>query len=114
MVEYTLDLDLVFGSLADSTRRDLLQRLTRGEQSVGELAQEYKLTFAAVSKHLKVLEKAKLIIKQRRGKQQMVRISPQALAGADEYLRQYQALWEQRFDALDTLLEQEKRKYKKG
>lgn len=114
MVEYTLDMDLIFGSLSDSTRRDMLQRLTRGEQSVGELAQEYKLTFAAVSKHLKVLEKARLIIKQRRGKQQMVRISPQALASADEYLRQYQALWEQSFDALGTLLEQEKGKYKGG
>jgi DNA-binding transcriptional ArsR family regulator len=114
MVEYTLDLDLVFGSLSDSTRRDILQRLRRGEQSVGELAQEYKLTFAAVSKHLKVLEKAKLIIKQRRGKQQMVHISPQALASADEYLRQYQALWEQRFNALENLLEQEQRKNNRG
>lgn len=113
MVEYTLDLDLVFGSLSDSTRRDILQRLLSGEQSVGELAQAYKLTFAAVSKHLKVLEKAKLVLKQRKGKQQMVRISPQALAVADEYLRQYQVLWEQRFDALEMLLEQEKHKARK-
>jgi DNA-binding transcriptional ArsR family regulator len=108
MVEYTLDLNSVFGSLADPTRRDILQRLLKGEQSIGELAKEYHLTFAAVSKHLKVLEKAKLIMKQRRGKQQMVRIAPQALADADEYLRQYKALWESRFDALESLLEQEK------
>jgi len=112
MVEHSLD--LVFGSLADPTRRDMLQRLMHGEQSVGELAQEYRLTFAAVSKHLKVLEKAKLIIKQRRGKQQMIYISPQTLANADGYLRQYRALWEERFDSLERVLEQEKYKSKKG
>jgi DNA-binding transcriptional ArsR family regulator len=68
------------------------------------------LTFAAVSKHLKVLEKAQLIMKRRRGKEQMVRLSPQALEDADEYLRQYRQLWESRFDALEVLLEQEQRK----
>ena len=114
MVEYTLDLGLVFGSLADPTRRDILQRLIRGEQSVGELAQEYHLTFAAISKHLKVLEKARLVIKQRRGKQQLVQIAPQTLANADEYLRQYKALWESRFDTLDSLLQQEQLHSKKG
>jgi DNA-binding transcriptional ArsR family regulator len=114
MVEYALNLDSIFGSLADPTRRDILHRLLTSEQSIGELARAYNLTFAAVSKHLKVLEKAKLVIKQRRGKQQMVRIAPQALADADEYLRQYKALWESRLDALENLLEQEKRNYKKG
>ncbi len=114
MVEYTLDLNLVFGSLADPTRRDMLQRLIKGEQSIGELAKEYNLTFAAVSKHLKVLEKARLIIKQRRGKQQMVQIAPQALSDADAYLSQYKALWERRFDALESMLAEEKLKFKKG
>ena len=114
MVEYTLNLDSVFGSLADPTRRDILQRVADRELSVGEIARAYNLTFAAISKHLKVLEKAQLVIKRRRGKEQMVSLSPQALADADEYLRQYRQLWENRLDALEVLLEREQRKHKKG
>ena len=110
MVEYTLNLDFVFGSLADPTRRDILQRVSRHELSVGEIAKAYNLTFAAVSKHLKVLEKAQLIIKRRRGKEHMVRVSPQALQDADEYLKQYRLLWEGRLNALEALLEEEQRK----
>lgn len=112
MVEYTLDLDSVFGSLADPTRRDILQRLTSTELTIGEIARHYDLTFAAISKHLKVLERAKLIIKHRRGKEQVVRISAQALAQADEYIEQYRKLWEYRFDALEVLLEQEQQALK--
>src|SRR5882724_8169330 len=99
MVEYTLSLDSIFGSLADPTRRDILARLTKNELSVGEIAQPYDVTLAAVSKHLKVLEKAKLIIKRRRGKEQMVSLAPQALADAAEYLQWYRNLWENRLDS---------------
>lgn len=104
MVEYTLSLDSVFGSLADPTRRDILTRISMQEMSVGEIAQPYDLSFAAVSKHLKVLEKARLIIKRRRGREQMVRLSPQALEGADKYLEEYRRLWEERFDSLEDYL----------
>jgi DNA-binding transcriptional ArsR family regulator len=104
MVEYTLSLDNIFSSLSDPTRRDILRRVARQEMSIGEIARYYDLTFAAVSKHLKVLERAKLIIKQRRGKEQMVTVVPQALKDADEYLEQYRRLWEERFDRLDALL----------
>ena len=90
MVEYTLSLDSVFGSLADPTRRDILKRVSSSELSVSEIAQPYDLSLAAVSRHLKVLEKAKLVIKRRRGKQQLVRLAPQALANATEYLQWYQ------------------------
>jgi DNA-binding transcriptional ArsR family regulator len=113
MVEYALDLDTVFGSLADPTRRDILQRLITAELTISEIASHYDLTFAAISKHLKVLEKAKLIIKQRRGKEQVVRISPRTLAYADEYIEQYRNLWEARFDALEALLEREKDSFNK-
>ena len=105
---------VLFGSLADPTRRDILRRVARREQSVGQIAKHYELTFAAVSKHLQVLEKARLITKRRRGKEQMVNISPQALASADEYFEQYRELWERRLDKLEALLEQEQRKEKKG
>jgi DNA-binding transcriptional ArsR family regulator len=104
MVEYNLNLDGVFGSLADPTRRDILQQVRQSELSVGEIAKQYNLTFAAISKHLKVMERAHLIVKRRRGKEQMVSIAPQTLADADKYLRQYQQLWESRLDALEELL----------
>ena len=104
MVEYTLSLDSTFGALSDPTRRDILQRLGNTELSVGELARFYDLTFAAVSKHLKVLEKACLVIKRKRGKQHMVSLAPQAFADAAEYLEWYKSLWESRLDSLEQYL----------
>jgi DNA-binding transcriptional ArsR family regulator len=107
MVEYTLSLDTIFSSLADPTRRDILKRVSRKSLTISEIAKHYHLTFAAVSKHLKVLEKAELVTKQRKGKEQMVHIAPQALVAAEDYLEQYRALWEDRFDRLETLLKKE-------
>ncbi len=104
MVERSLQLDSIFGSLADPTRRDILKRVAVVQMSVGEIAQHYELTFAAVSKHLKILEKAKLIIKQRFGKQQVVRLAPDTLKDASEYLRQYEKLWNDRLDRLEHFL----------
>ncbi|HVA11035.1 MAG TPA: metalloregulator ArsR/SmtB family transcription factor [Candidatus Dormibacteraeota bacterium] len=108
MVEYALNLDYIFSSLADPTRRDIMRRVSYEELSVGEIAKPYDLTFAAVSKHLKVLEKAKLIIKRRRGKEQMVRLSPQTLADVDKYLEAYRRLWEERLDSLENYLNEGK------
>lgn len=105
MVEQVYNLDAVFSSLSDPTRRDILGRLSNGSLSVGEIAKHYDMTFAAISKHLKVMERAKLVIKKRRGKEQIVHISPRALASADEYLEFYKRLWEQRLDSLDIYLE---------
>ena len=107
MVEYALSLDSVFGSLADATRRDILQRVAERELSVSEIANNYDLTLAAVSKHLKVLEKAMLIIKRRRGKQQLVHLAPEALTPASDYLEAYRKMWEVRFDALEEYLSKE-------
>ena len=106
MVEYTLSLDSIFSSLADPTRRDILRRLISQEYTISELAKPYDLSFAAVSKHIKVLEKAQLIIKQRRGKEQMVSVSPAALKDAAEYLENYRLLWDERFQSLDKLLKE--------
>lgn len=107
MVEQALSLDAIFASLADSTRRDILRRVTDAELSITEIAKPYDLTFAAISKHLKVLEKATLIIKRRRGKEQMVSLAPQAMADAAEYLQWYREFVEARFDALDNYLHKE-------
>jgi DNA-binding transcriptional ArsR family regulator len=107
MVEYSLGLDAVFSSLADPTRRDILRRVSGRELSISEIAKPYDLTFAAISKHLKVLEHAKLIMKHRRGKEQIVCLAPQALAGATEYLQWYRQFMGARFDALEDYLNKE-------
>ena len=105
MVEYSLDYDAIFYSLADATRRDMLRRLIDArELTVGELAKKYRLTFAAISKHLKVLEKARLINKRKDGRMQLVSLNPFALKSVEEYIRQYEALWTERFDTLDEVL----------
>lgn len=105
MVEYpTINLNQVFHALADPTRRDILARVSRQSLSVGRIARDYKLTFAAVSKHLKVMEKAQLVIKQRHGKEQVVSAAPSTVKDASEYLKRYEAMWNERFDALDKYL----------
>ncbi len=107
MVEYTLRLNSIFSCLADPTRRDILRHLENAELTVGEIAKFYKLTYAAISKHLKSMEKAKLITKRREGKQQVVKLSPAALKDADQFLRHYEKLWNDRFDALEIYLANE-------
>jgi len=106
MVEKNLYLDGLYSSLADSTRRDILQRLINADYTVGQLAKRYDISFAAVAKHLKVLEQARLIKKERRGNQQVVSIAPDALKDARNYLEQYEALWNYRFNALDKVLKE--------
>lgn len=99
---------MIFRSLADPTRRDILRRLRPGEQTVGALANHYELTFAAVSKHLQVLERAKLVHKRRMGREQRVGLSPAGLGHADKYLEQYRGLWEERLDKLENYLKSNK------
>ncbi len=107
MVEYVLNLDIIFRSLADPTRRDILQRVAAEPLTIGEIAKSYNLTFAAISKHLKVLENAHLITKRKHGKERIVHISPGAFKDASQYLEHYEALWNQRFDALEQLLKED-------
>jgi DNA-binding transcriptional ArsR family regulator len=107
MVEYTLQLDSIFGSLADPTRRDILARVARAEYSVGELVALYDVSFAAISKHLKVLENAQLITKRKEGKRHVIAANPVGLKSADEYLEQYRQMWQGRFDKLEALLSEE-------
>ena len=104
MVEYAFHLDSVFSSLADPTRRDILARVARREYSVGELVAHHDISFAAISKHLKVLEDACLIRKRKEGRKHMVSLAPGALKSADEYLEQYRQMWQSRYDKLDTVL----------
>lgn len=105
MVEHPSQLDAVFGSLADPTRRDILKRLANKKMSVSEIAQSYELTFAAISKHLKILEKSKLVKKQKKGKQQIVELTPGTLKTAAQYLTDYEKVWNLRMDALEEYLQ---------
>ena len=106
MVEYTFPLDSIFSSLADPTRRDILARVAQAELTVSEIAMPYDMSLAAVSKHLKILERAKLVVKRKRGKEQLVTMNAQGLADANQYLQQYKQLWEQRLDSLDEYLKE--------
>ena len=108
MVERSASLDLVYGSLADPTRRDILRRLAGHELSIRQIAHPYKITFAAISKHVMVLERAGLVTKRRRSKEQVVSLLPKALVAAADYLKFYQDLWEGRMDSLAQYLAKEK------
>ncbi len=105
MVEYTISLDQVFYSLSDATRRDILKRVAKAPQSVGELAEVHQgMSFAAVAKHVAVLEEAELVIKKREGKYQIISLNPKTIDQTTKVLKQYQAIWEGRFNKLDSLL----------
>ena len=104
MVKDSMQLDSIFHSLSDPIRRDILVRVTHQELSVSELVDKYNVSFVAISKHLKVLEKAQLIRKRKEGRKYMVALEPKALKDADEYLEQYRRSWQSRHDKLDLLL----------
>lgn len=104
MVNNSLQLDLVFQSLADPTRRDILRVILGGETTVSELVERYDISFPAISRHLKVLERARLIRKKKKGRVHMVSLAPEALEEVDEYLEQYRQMWQGRHDKLEKLL----------
>src|SRR5580692_9282702 len=94
-------LDSVFHALSDSTRRSILRDITAREKTVGEIARPYAMSLAAVSKHLKVLESAELIARERRGSFQIVRLKPSALKPAEQWLAYYEKFWNTQLDALE-------------
>lgn len=106
MVEYVSQLDSVFYCLSDPIRRDILGRVSQCELSVGELAQKYDVSFAAISKHIGVLYEARLVRKRKEGKRQMVALAPAAMQEADQYLEQYRQTWQSRHDKLNKLLQE--------
>jgi DNA-binding transcriptional ArsR family regulator len=98
------DLDLLFGALADATRRGIVERLAAGEATVTELAAPYPISLPAISRHLKVLEHAKLITRSQHGRWRGSRLSPTSLAAAAAWLAQQERLWAERLDRLDDHL----------
>src|ERR1700752_1729187 len=93
-----------FAALADPTRRAILARLALGETSVTEIAKPFEMSMPAVSKHLKVLERAGLIVRGREAQWRPCRIEAQALKPVDDWLESYHRLWEERFDRLEDYL----------
>jgi DNA-binding transcriptional ArsR family regulator len=98
------EIDRVFHALADTTRRDIVARVLAGEQaSISALAARYEMSFAAVQKHVAVLEGAGLVTKQAQGRERIVRGNPERIARARELLGQLEQLWKARFSQLDAL-----------
>ena len=98
-------LDAVFAALADPTRRAILARLSRGEASVGELAGPFRMTQPAISKHLKVLERAGLVSRGQDAQRRPRRLEVKALRQANDWLEDYRRFWERRYRKLDAVFE---------
>ena len=99
------DVNRIFRALADATRRDIVRRTLIEEVSVSQLADAYLMSFAAVQKHVAVLEEAKLVTKQPRGRQRMVRGELARIRQAQRLLDQFEQLWRSRIDRLDLVLD---------
>jgi len=98
------DFDRMFGALADRTRRDIVRRAIDGEEGVAELARHYSMSFAAVQKHVAILERAGLVTKVRIGRRKVVRTNREGLGVARRLLDQYEELWRGRVDRMDELV----------
>jgi DNA-binding transcriptional ArsR family regulator len=97
-------LDAIFMALADPTRRAILVRLGEGEATVGELAEPFAISLPAISRHLRVLEEADLIVRERNGQHRRCRLKPEALASAKEWLDFHRRFWSGTLDRLDDRL----------
>ncbi len=97
-------LDCIFHALADTTRRDILRAALEGEHSVSALARRYPMSVAAVQKHVGVLERAGLVAKDRRGREQIVRCRPEAVKAARHLLDEIEELWRGRIDRITDIL----------
>ncbi len=105
MVVETRETDRIFAALSDATRRDIVTRVLSGEASVTDLARHYEMSFAAVQKHVAVLERAQLVSKHRRGREQLVRGEVGTVRTAARLLDQLEQIWLHRIAAMDAILD---------
>src|ERR671919_10555 len=103
-MQITLDHDRIFGALGDATRRDIVRRAIEGEEGVAELAEHYSMSFAAVQKHVAILERAGLVSKHRIGRRKVVRTNLEGLRVARRLLDGYEELWRERVDRMDQVI----------
>ena len=101
-------LDLTFGALADATRRGILVQLSKGEANVSTLAEPYEMSQPAISKHLRVLERAGLIERHRKGREQFVRVKADKAQEAADWIAHYAKFWVEQFDAVEAYLQKNK------
>jgi DNA-binding transcriptional ArsR family regulator len=104
----------IFHALSDATRRDILRRCGQGEASVSQLAETYPMSFAAVQKHVAVLQRAGLVDKERRGREQIVHANGERLAGARRALDDLEAAWRRRVERMAGLLAEESEQSEQG
>lgn len=105
-------LDLVFSALADKTRRGMLAQLAEGEANISQLAGGYDISQPAISKHIRVLEKAGLITRTKAGRETLIRVNPGAIEDAQNWIGYYARFWKAQFDAVDTHLKNIKATHK--
>ena len=103
-VQIAVDHDRIFGALGDATRRDIVRRAIDGEEGVAELAAHYPMSFAAVQKHVAILERAGLVSKHRSGRRKVVRTNVEALHVARRLLDRYEELWRGRVERMSQLI----------
>jgi DNA-binding transcriptional ArsR family regulator len=105
-MQLQIDHDSLFSALADTTRRDIVRRAIDGDEGVAELASHYPMSFAAVQKHVAVLERAGLVTKQRIGRRKVVRTNIHGIRAAQGLLERYEELWRGRFERMTDLISQ--------
>jgi len=113
MVQYSSErLDASFAAISDATRRGVLERLGRGDASITDLAQAFHMTLTGMRKHVLVLEQADLVTTEKVGRVRTCRLSRRSLDEETEWIEGYRRLWDARFEALDVVVEELKRKEK--
>ena len=108
MVEHKLD--QVYGAISDPTRRAILATLANGDANIGALVDRFDISFNGVSKHVKVLERAGLVVRTVTGREHLLRLNPKPLRDAAKWLEHYREFWEMRLDALDAFLTKRRKK----
>jgi DNA-binding transcriptional ArsR family regulator len=104
MVNYSAVLDKTFGALSDPTRRAMIQRLARGESTVTELAQPFDMSLPAISKHVRILEQAGILVRRKTGRTFHCRLQPRPLEDATQWVERHRMFWEKQLDSLAAFL----------
>ena len=112
MVQYTPRLDTAFAALSDPTRRGVLEQLGRADASITDLADKFHMTLTGMKKHVGVLEDAGLVVTQKIGRVRTCKLGPGGLEEEAAWIERYRQVWDQRFDALDKIIEELKSKEK--
>lgn len=100
-------LDKIFQALSDSTRRSILKKVAKRERPIGEIAETYSMSLAAVSKHIQSLERAGLVTRRREGSYSYVKLNPEAMNSADKWMQFYRVFWEENLGSLKNFIEKE-------